>query len=89
MVPGEEFEWDCAVTGAVDSERQTAPRAELVAIVGCVRYVDRAQDLHVVSDHANIVKAFAGGRSHTSKLANSDLWWELWELLDSRPAPFR
>eukprot|EP00959_Pyramimonas_sp_CCMP1952_P341814 7160359-Pyramimonas_sp.AAC.1 len=89
MVPGVAFEWDCAVTGVVDSERQAVPRAELVAIVECARYVDCAQDLHVASDHANIVTAFAGGRAHTAKLANSDLWWELWEILDSRPASSR
>eukprot|EP00959_Pyramimonas_sp_CCMP1952_P383285 8031405-Pyramimonas_sp.AAC.1 len=89
MVPRSDSDWDCAVTGVLDSKRQTVPRAELAAIVECLRLVGTSQDLHVVSDHYNIVQAFLSGKAHSSKLANYDLWWEFWELLDSRTASFR
>ena len=87
--PSDDFDWDCGVTGVLDSVRQTVPRAELAAIVECLRCVDPAQDLRVVTDHANIVKGFLAGRAASARLANFDLWWEFWQLLSERTGDFQ
>ena len=74
------FGWSNACTGIGDGGLQTTPRAELLAIIELMREVRKDQELLVVSDHANHVKAFARGRDYSLRLNNADLWWELWGL---------
>ena len=64
--------------GALHGDRQTVPRAELVAILDLL--AKTSGDIVIYTDHLNIVKGFAKGKSWTTRSENSDLWDEFWEL---------
>eukprot|EP00959_Pyramimonas_sp_CCMP1952_P037192 778043-Pyramimonas_sp.AAC.1 len=66
---------------------QTAPRAELLGLIEVLRALRQDEELTILSDHTNHVRAYARGWHHCVKLENADLWYEFWRLADARPAP--
>ena len=63
---------------------QTTPRGELYAILLVVRNVSEGE-LMIKSDSKISVDLFRAGKARCLEAANSDLWAELWQLLDEKP----
>ena len=63
---------------------QTSPRGELYAILLVVRNVSEG-NLCIKSDSKISVDLFRAGKERCLEAANSDLWAEIWQLLDDKP----
>jgi ribonuclease HI len=82
----QDFERDWGYSFSLPGQKQTVPRAELMAILVILQNVEPLQPVDIASDSMLSVALFLKGPRHTMGIINEDLWCQIWAAVRRRKA---